>query len=128
MKRIVVLSLLFLLTGCGTITCRTGNGSVSEIYKIKYSGNSVNGVTVLKSYSFSSNDDFKNFEPMMKHYVRLYSNDNVDVSYVKKGKKYILKQVYDIKNISDFDLVQYGLKKNKSELVDSLKSNGLSCK
>lgn len=128
MKKIIVLGLVFLLTGCGTITCRTGNGSVSEVYKIKYSGNAVNEVIVLKSYSFTSDDEFNNFEPMVKHYVRIYSNDNVGVSYKKKSKKYILKQVYDVKSMSDSDLIQYGLMKNKSELVNGLKSNGLSCK
>ena len=65
---------------------------------------------------------------MMQYTVKSNTNNNIKSSYKKKNKKYILKQVYDIENISENDLTQYGLNKNKEELINSLKNNGLICK
>lgn len=130
MKKIVTISLtLFLLTGCvNTITCKTNQSDIREIYKIKYIDNTVTTVTTTKIYKFDNKEEFKNFETMMKYTVKSNTNDNIKSSYKKKNKKYILKQVYDIENISENDLTKYGLNKNKEEFVNTLKNNGLTCK
>ncbi len=128
MKKIITISLtLFLLTGCGnTITCKTKKDDISEIYKIKYSENTITDIKTFKTYKFNSKEEFKNFEPMMIYYTK--TNENIESTYKKKHMKYVLKQVYNIENLSDEELKQYGLSKNKEELINNLKNSGLSCK
>lgn len=130
MKRIVIIFLmLFLLTGCGNkIICKTIKSDVSEVYKIKYNDNIITNIEIIKTYKFKDKSEFKNYEPMMQYTVKSNTDDNVKSSYKKKYKKYILKQVYDIGNIDDDDLLKYGLSKNKEELINNLKNSGLTCK
>ena len=121
--------MLFLLTGCGNkITCKTIKSDVSEVYKIKYNDNIITNIETIKTYKFKDKSEFKNYEPMMQYTVKSNTDDNVKSSYKKKYKKYILKQVYDIGNIDDDDLLKYGLSKNKEELINNLKNSGLTCK
>ena len=130
MKKIIIIFLmLFLLTGCGNkITCKTIKSDVSEVYKIKYNDNIITNIETIKTYKFKDKSEFKNYEPMMQYTVKSNTDDNVKSSYKKKYKKYILKQVYDIGNIDDDDLLKYGLSKNKEELINNLKNSGLTCK
>lgn len=130
MKKLITISItLLLLTGCGNkIICKTNKDTISETYTIKYSDNTVTKVTTEKTYRFDSKDEFKNFEPMMQYIIKSNTDDNIKSSYKKKNKKYILKQEYKVENISEEDLIKYGLNKNKEELVNNLKNNGLTCK
>jgi len=127
MKKIIIILTTILLTGCGNkITCKTNKDTISETYKIEYSDNTITNITTIKTYKFKTKEEFKNFEPMLVYYTK--TGDNIKSSYKKKNKKYILKQEYNIENISDEKLKQYGLSKNKEELINNLKNNGLTCK
>lgn len=128
MKKILITSItLLLLTGCGNkITCKTNKDTVSETYKIEYSDNTITNITTIKTYKFKTKEEFKNFEPMLVYYTK--TGDNIKSSYKKKSKKYILKQEYNIDNLTEEELTKYGLSKNKEELVNNLKNNGLTCK
>lgn len=130
MKKLIAISLtIFLLTGCGNkIICKTSKDNVSETYTIEYSDNNVTKVTTQKTYKFDSKQEFKNFEGIMEYIVKLNKNENVESTYKKKFKKYILKNIYTIENMSEEDLTKYGLSNNKEDLVNNLKNNGLTCK
>ena len=129
MRKVLILLGIFLLTGCGnTLTCKTGKSDVSEVYKIEYSGNDITGISVKKIYKFDNKNDFKSFEGIIQYNVKADSVNKVKSSYKKKRKKYILKQVFNIDNLSDEDLTRYGLSKNKDTLIDKFRSNGLTCK
>ena len=130
MKKLITVSLiLFLLTGCGkTIICKTKEGNVEEEYNIKYSGNDITKLSIKKTYKFDDVESFENFENTINYTVLSLKQNNIQTSYKKKNKKYILKQVYNIKNTNEEELKQYGLSKNKEEFVNNLKNNGLTCK
>ena len=130
MKKLITVSLiLFLLTGCGkTIICKTKEGNVEEEYNIKYSGNDITKLSIKKTYKFDDVESFENFENTINYTVLSLKQNNVKSSYKKKNKKYILKQVYNIKNTNEEELKQYGLSKNKEELLNNLKTSGLICK
>ena len=130
MKKLITISItLLLLTGCGNnIICKTNKDTISETYTIEHSDNTVTKVTTKKTYKFNSKDEFKSFEPMMQYIIKSNTDDNIKSSYKKKIKKYILKQEYKVENMSDEDLINYGLNKNKEELVNNLKNSGLTCK
>lgn len=130
MKKLITVSLiLFLLTGCGkTIICKTKEGNVEEEYNIKYSGNDITKLSIKKTYKFDDVESFENFENTINYTVLSLKQNNIQTSYKKKNKKYILKQVYNIKNTNEEELKQYGLSKNKEELLNNLKTSGLICK
>lgn len=130
MKKLITISLiLFLLTGCcKTIICKTKEGNVEEEYNIKYSGNDITKLSIKKTYKFDDVESFENFENTINYTVLSLKQNNIQTSYKKKNKKYILKQVYNIKNTNEEELKQYGLSKNKEELLNNLKNNGLICK
>jgi len=129
MKKLITITLtLFLLTGCGnTITCKTKKGDIREIYKIEYSDNTVTNLKITKTYKFDNKTDFKKYEPTMKYYTTINS-ENVKNTYKKKNKKYILTQIYNTQELTEEELTKYGLSKNKEELVEDLKNSGLTCK
>ena len=130
MKRIILTTLtIILLTGCGNkIVCKTKDGDVSENYTITYKENEITSIENEKKYKFDNKDEFNSFEKIIKKMTTQNKNENIDVSYKKKNKKYILTQKYDIKNIEEETLKKYGLSKNKEELINNLKNNGLTCK
>jgi hypothetical protein len=130
MKKIIVLSfLLFSLTGCGnTMVCKTKDTSISEKYVIKYDDSKIVGLKTEKVYKFETSDEFKSFEVFMKHTENSNDNDNVEVSYKKKNKKYILTRVYKLDKISDDELSDLGISIDKDTMINVLKNKGLSCK
>jgi len=130
MKKIIItISLLFLLTGCSnTITCKTSKGTITETYKIKYDNNAITNIMTTKIYKFDTKEESNNYEGIMKHTVLSNKNENIEMSYKKKKKKYILTQNYNIEKLTDDELNQYGLSKNKDELIKYLEGNGLTCK
>jgi len=130
MKKILIITLTALtLTGCGnTIICKTGKGTITETYKIKYKKDTITNVTTTKTYKFNTKEEANNYEGIMRHTVLLNKNENIEITYKKKKKKYILTQKYNIENITNEELNQYGLSKNKQELINNLKSDGLTCK
>lgn len=129
MKKLIILTTLLLLTGCGnTITCKTKDGNIKEEYYIKYSGNDITKITTKKTYKFDDKEEFKSFESIVQYSVKASTSDNITSKYKKKNKKYILIQDYDIKNMSDEQLTKYSINKNKEEYVNKLKSDGLTCK
>ena len=130
MKKLITISLtLLLLTGCGNkITCKTNKDDIRETYKIKYNNNTITNVETIKTYKFKDKTEFKNFEGIIQYTVKSNSNDKIKSSYKKKNKKYILKQEYNIDNLTEEELTKFGLSKNKEELVNNLKNNGLTCK
>lgn len=127
-KTLIILSVL-LLTGCGnTIKCKTDKGTITETYKIKYKKDTITNVTTTKTYKFDTKEEANNYEGIMRHTVLSNKNENIEITYKKKKKKYILTQKYNVENITDEELNQYGLSKNKQELINNLKSDGLTCK
>ena len=130
MKKIILTTLtLILLTGCGNkIICKTKDGDVSEKYKITYKENEITNIEIQKTYKFSDKKEYNAFEKIVKQITTQEKNENIEISYKKKNKKYIITQKYNIPSISEEELKEHGLSKNKEELINNLKNNGLKCK
>ena len=129
MKKLLVLTTLILLTGCGnTIICKTKDGDIQEKYYIKYSDNDITKIKTKKIYKFDNKEDFKQMEWIIKYSVKLGTSDNITSKYKKKNKKYILIQEYDISKMDEEQLKKQNVSNNKEEYVNKLKSDGLTCK
>lgn len=134
MKKILILLIpLILLTGCSKrITCKSSGEAdeltITQLYKINYKGENVTNVYSEKTYKFNDKEQFKNFENLMNYTVSSLQQDNVEVTYKKKNKKYVLIQKYNTEKLTDEQLIESGLHRNKDELINSLKENGLECK
>lgn len=129
MKKLLILITVLLLTGCGnTITCKTNGGKISEKYKIKYNNNEITNLKTIKSYNFDTKEQFEKFESIVQYNVKAGTADNITSKYKKKNKKYILIQDYNIEKMTEEELNEYGLNKNKNEFVNNLKDSGLKCK
>lgn len=129
MKKLLILTTLILLTGCGnTIICKTKGGNIKEEYYIKYNGNDITKITTKKIYKFDNKEDFKKMEGIIQYSVKLGTSDNVTSKYKKKNKKYILIQEYNISKMSEEQLKNSKVSNNKEEYINKLKSDGLTCK
>ena len=130
MKKIIIISTtLLLLTGCGnTIICKTTGGKIIEEYNIKYNKNEITNLTTKKTYKLDTKEQFKNFESIIQYTVKANTSENITAKYKKKNKKYILIQDYNINKMSEEESIKLGVSKNKEELVNRLKNNGLTCK
>ena len=64
----------------------------------------------------------------MSNFGASQQQENIEIEYKKKNKKYILKQKFEIEKLSDEQLEGYGLTKDKDTFVNSLKESGLQCK
>lgn len=131
MKKILLISILLLLTGCkNEIICNTTNNddNITITYKINYEKNNITNVTTEKTYKFNNEEDFKNFESLMKYEVTSNNDENTKTTYKKKNKTYTLIQKYNIKELSEDKIKTAGLKKDKQELINTLTENGLICK
>ena len=129
MKKILLITTLLVLTGCGnTIICKTTGGKITEEYKIKYNKNEITNLTTKKTYKLDTKEQFEKFESIVQYNVKASTAPNVTAKYKKKNKKYILIQEYNINKMGADELNKYGLNKNKEEYVNRLKNNGLKCK
>jgi len=129
MKKILIITTLLLLTGCGnTIICKTTGGKIIEEYNIKFNKNEITNLTTKKTYKLDTKEQFKNFESIIQYNVKSSTSENVTAKYKKKNKKYILIQEYNINKMDADELNKYGLNKNKEEYVNNLKNSGLKCK
>ena len=129
MKKLLILTTLILLTGCGnTIICKTKDGNIKEEYYIKYNGNDITKITTKKIYKFNNKEDFKKMAGIIQYSVKLGTSDNVTSKYKKKNKKYILIQEYDISKMDEEQLKKQNVSNDKEEYINKLKSEGLTCK
>ena len=129
MKKILIITTLLVLTGCGnTIICKTTGGKIIEEYNIKYNKNEITNLTTKKTYKLDTKEQFEKFESIVQYNVKASTAPNVTAKYKKKNKKYILIQEYNINKMGADELNKYGLNKNKEEYVNRLKNNGLKCK
>ena len=129
MKKILILTTILFLTGCGnTIICKTTGGKIIEEYNIKFNKNEITNLITKKTYKLDTKEQFKNFESIIQYTVKASTAPNVTAKYKKKNKKYILIQDYNINKMNEEELTKFGLNKNKEELVNKLKNNGLTCK
>ncbi len=129
MKKIIILTTLILLTGCGnTIICKTKDGNIKEEYKIEYKNNDITKITINKTYKFDNKEDFKKVEGIIQYSVKLGTSDNVTSKYKKKNKKYILIQEYNVSKMNEEELEKFNIIANKEEYINKQKSDGLTCK
>ena len=129
MKKIIILTTLILLTGCGnTIICKTKDGNIKEEYKIEYKNNDITKITINKTYKFDNKEDFKKVEGIIQYSVKLGTSDNVTSKYKKKNKKYILIQEYNVLKMNEEELEKFNITANKEEYINKQKSDGLTCK
>lgn len=129
---IIMLSMLLLLTGCTKQMTCTSKGNADDItiiqeYKIKYEKNVIKNISAEKIYKFENKEKFESFENLMD-YTASQQQENIEIEYKKKNKKYILKQKFDMEKLSDEQVEKYGLTKDKDTFVNSLKESGLQCK
>src|SRR5574344_1481865 len=110
MKKILIITTLLLLTGCGnTIICKTTGGKIIEEYNIKFNKNEITNLTTKKTYKLDTKEQFKNFESIIQYNVKSSTSENVTAKYNKKNKKYILIQEYNINKMDADELNKYGL-------------------
>ena len=129
MKKIIILTTLILLTGCGnTIICKTKDGNIKEEYKIEYKNNDITKITINKTYKFDNKEDFKKVEGIIQYSVKLGTSDNVTSKYKKKNKKYILIQECNVLKMNEEELEKFNITANKEEYINKQKSDGLTCK
>ena len=132
MKKIIGLFILtLLLSGCTKeITCKTTNSdnNIDINYNIKYQENKIDNITLTKTYKFNTKEELENYNSIMTYTVKKDTTKNINVSYKQKNKKYILTYKYNIKNMSEEEMTETGLKNNKDELINYLSKNGLICK
>ena len=132
MKRLVVIiGLTFLLSGCfGKTVCKSPNGEndVDISYTIKYYDDNVRKVVLDKTYNFSTKEELENYSAIMNYTIKKDTTDNIIIDSKKKNNKYILTYRYNVNKMNEEELKQSGLKRNKTELINYLNSNGFTCK
>lgn len=133
MRKIILLITLLLITGCSkNVICKSSGSnediSITQEYKINYEDNNVTNISSKKTYKFEDEQQFENFENLMNYTVSMLKQDNVDASYKKKNKKYILTEKYSVQELDDEKIITLGLSKNLDELKQKMQENGLECK
>lgn len=135
MKKLIILFIPFLLTGCFglkgqgylTNTCtkieKTVNIEENDTYILDFKSGIVNKVTLTKSYS--STDDISYIKDSLNSYKAAYENDrgvNITIN------DYTITYEFDMSLVKDEIKKTFDLKDNYNDQIKVLKEKGVVCK
>ena len=129
MKKILILTSIILLTGCGNkIVCKTENGPIEQKFEIRYKEDEIQTIKTTKTYKFTDKEEFKAYESVIQYTVKADMSENVTTQYKKKNKKYILIENMNISKMNDDELKKVSMSRSKSEIIENFENSGLTCK